>query len=297
MKVLVHGAAALLLALAVGCAGSAPVASSPPAHAGSLARFVAHGGYLYCLDDGTLNVYSLAEPLHPALVSSEYLGWQAETVFAGDGLLFLGTRSGLMVHSLRDPARPTLLGAAEHIYSCDPVVVDHGVAYVTLYGESQCQAGLNELQVFDVGRPDMPRRLTSVPLTSPRGLGVDGSFLVVVDEGLKIFDVADPAAPRLVQTVEGVEGYDVIPNGGLLVVSAQDGIHQYRYDRTQVRLGRHLSRIPVASEASTGPEWLSSAPEPTRAADEAPRAMPTPAPDAAPSPPPRSDYAEPPPPR
>jgi hypothetical protein len=47
----------------------------------------------------------------------------------------------MLVYDVRTPQRRLLLGKAEHVYSCDPVVVDSDIAYVTLRAGGDCPRG------------------------------------------------------------------------------------------------------------------------------------------------------------
>lgn len=138
------------------------------------------------------------------------------------------------------------MGGLEHVYSCDPVVVDGAHAYVTLRTEPGCRQGVNELRVYDVTDPRHPVLRHTRKMRHPGGLGVDAGYLFVTNgpQGVDVFDVRRPTEPTLVARMEGLHGYDVIPAGGILVVSAEDGIYQYDYRQWPIR---QLSRIPILS--------------------------------------------------
>ena len=98
---------------------------------------------------------------------------------------------GMLVYSLDEPASPKLIGRGAHLVSCDPVVVQGDVAYVTLRSGTACRRGVNVLLVFDVAGPTHPRQIAERPMTSPHGLAVDGTTLFVADgkDGLVVLDV------------------------------------------------------------------------------------------------------------
>jgi hypothetical protein len=171
----------------------------------------------------------------------------AETLFPYGELLFVGTRQGMLIYALEDPTAPELIGRADHVYSCDPVVVEDDVAFVTLRNDTGCRRGLNLLLVFDVTTPTEPRAIAQLPMTSPHGLGVDGDLLFVADsvQGLLVLDVHDPHDPRPLTTLPEIAGYDVIPDAGILFVSADDGLYQYEYGPHGLTWGLPLSRIPI----------------------------------------------------
>jgi hypothetical protein len=252
----------LLCAGLAGCAASAPPAAAvaPTVKAGSMARFIVHDGLLYALNPGELRVYDFQGPSGlPAMVGSVGIPAEAETLFPYGRLLFVGTRQGMFVYELGDhPASPTQIGMALHAVSCDPVVVENDIAYVTLREGSACRRGRNVLLVFDVKNATQPRLLEEVQLKSPHGLGVDGGSLFVADAkyGLLVFDVRDPHAPKLMTKLPGVIGYDVIAHAGRLFVSATDGLYQFRYGPEGAIEPEPLSRIPIGAprlEVATDP--------------------------------------------
>ena len=241
-------------AASVGCAASStPVmATAPTVKAGSLTRFIVQEQFLYALNKQQLIVYDLEKgpDAPPEKVRTLPIAAEVETLFPYGHLLFVGTRQGMLVYELADdPTAPKLIGQASHVVSCDPVVVENDIAYVTLRSSSSCRRGQNALLVFDVKDPTRPRELVSRPMTSPHGLGVDGNKLFVADakDGLLVFDVRDPRDPKLIGEAHDVAGYDVIAHAGTLFVSAEDGLYQYRYGPKGDVAPQPLSRIPIGA--------------------------------------------------
>lgn len=237
---------ALTGTLLLGCARSSPGA----VQAGSMARFIAHDGFLYALDAHELKVYEAASSGSPEHVRTIELTMTAETLYPYQRMLFVGTREGMLVYGLNDPSDPELIGKAQHVFSCDPVVVENDIAYVTLRSAG-CNQGVDALIVFDVKDPTKPKELAKRTLASPHGLDIDGSALFVADkqDGLLVFDVRDPSKPSLLATVPNVAGYDVIARAGILFVSADDGLYQYRYGPEGTLAEKPLSRIPIGPPA------------------------------------------------
>jgi hypothetical protein len=246
----------LIGALVPGCkAAPHTTAPSSSGKAGSLARFIVHGDHLYALDGSRLHIYATVSDGVPGLTQLHTMFVQSnpETLFPYGELLFVGTRQGMLVYSLEDPVHPLFIGEARHVYSCDPVVVEDDIAYVTTSSGSACPGGENGLRVFDVTMPARPRELARRPLSRPRGLGVDGDLLFVADAdgGLLVLDVSDPYDPVPLSRLPDIAGYDVIADAGILFVVAEDGVYQYLYGPQGVE--RPLSRIPIeqpAAEAS-----------------------------------------------
>ncbi len=68
------------------------------------------------------------------------------------------------------------------------------------------------------------------------GLRIDNKTLCVCDNGLKVHDVTDVTAidKHLIKHFStGFDGYDVIPYNNVLMMIADDGIHQYDYSDLQ----------------------------------------------------------------
>ena len=237
---------ALAGALLLGCAANTPGS----VQAGSMARFMAHDGFLYALDGHELRVYEAVPGGSPEHLKTIEVYMEAETLYPYEKMLFVGTREGMLVYSLSDPASPELIGKAQHVLSCDPVVVENDVAYVTLRSDG-CQQGVNALLVFDVEDPTHPKQLAHHALASPHGLDIDGTTLFVADkkDGLLVFDMRDPRRPALLAKLKDIAGYDVIARAGILFVSADDGVYQYRYGPEGIAGKTPLSRIPIVTPA------------------------------------------------
>ena len=84
-------------------------------------------------------------------------------------------------------------------------------------------------------------------MQNPHGLGLDDQTLFITEGelGLKVFDVTDPNTidANLIKQFQNINGFDVIPNDGLLMMIGDDGLYQYDYrDIENIEL---LSVIPV----------------------------------------------------
>ena len=228
-----------------GCATMKSSVSSPSTgKSGSMARFTIKDDFMYAVSDTSLHIFSLTTRSQPRLVQTLEIGWGIETIFSYKDLLFLGTRTGMLIYTISDPEYPRYLSEYQHIYSCDPIVVENGYAYVTLRSQAQCRRGNNELHIYDITDPTSPILIKGYQMKNPWGVGIDGKNLFVCDGkyGLKVFDVTDPEHMQHLETLEEINGYDVIPNNHILIVSARDGIYQFDYSTHQLK---QLSRIPV----------------------------------------------------
>ncbi len=246
-----------LLGLAVvlssgSCGGNdsaAPVSNSvggSEGQAGSLARFALMGNTLYAVDASSLRTFSLSTPQTPVAGAVLSVGVGVETIFPQAPYLFIGSQQGMYIYNTSG-STPQLVGTYTHVASCDPVVVADRYAYVTLRNDGPCARGLNQLDVVDLVNLTRPVLARSYPLTQPYGLGVDSSLVFVCDRGLKVFDATATPTLRQVQAFN-IAATDVIARRGVLLVTGDDGLYQYRYTAaTASGDGRlqQLSRIAI----------------------------------------------------
>ncbi len=235
--------------LGVPAIGSNEVSIGPSATgiSGSMARFTINSDYMYAVHNNVLKVFNIATTPGISTGQEVQLDRQVETIFPYNNKLFLGTTTGMMVYDLNSPATPTFVSVFTHINSCDPVVVEGNLAYVTLRSGTQCNGFTNQLDVVDISSLTNPFLVKSYPLFNPHGLGIDNHILFICDgdAGLKIYDATDPMNIHMNQIAHfpDIKTYDVIPVNGLLMLIGADGIYQYDYsDLTNITL---ISQIPV----------------------------------------------------
>jgi len=196
---------------------------------GSLARFTISDNYLFTVDASKLKTFDITNEENPQLIGEVELEWGIETIFALGDLLFLGAQNGVYIFDISDPASPQYLSLYSHIQSCDPVVVKDNYAYSTLNSSGPCSQGLNQLDIIDISDPVNPSQVKSLPMESPRGLGISGTLLFVCDEGLKVFNLTDPVKPEFLSTIQ-IDAFDVIPIDTLLLVATEQGLSEYSID-------------------------------------------------------------------
>jgi len=164
--------------------------------------------------------------------------------------LFIGSRTGMLVYELTNPAQPTYLSSFMHASACDPVVVEGTTAYVTLRAGTVCEGTTNALEVIDIADIKSPKMIRSYQMFGPYGLGIDDGTLFVCDgdAGLKVYDATDPnrITDHLLAHFDDIDAFDVIPLGGVLMLIGADGLFQYDYsDLTNLKL---LSRMKVVKD-------------------------------------------------
>jgi hypothetical protein len=200
---------------------------------GSMARFGIKGNILYILGQYEIKILDITSKTSPQLKGSTSAIWGSETMFLTDKYMFIGTTTGMMIFDISIPLSPQQKNFFTHARSCDPVIVDDTLAYITLRTGTACGGASNVLSVVNIKNIDSPKLVMTYSLTSPHGLGKDGDLLFICDgnAGLKIFDAADPKTitSHLIKTYSGINAYDVIPVDGILILIGDDGLYQYDY--------------------------------------------------------------------
>lgn len=209
---------------------------------GSFARFTIVGDYLYVLHRNTLFTYLISDPANPQFLGPVQIGSGNETIHHNGNHLFLGADQGMRVYSIQDPTRPRFVGEYTHATACDPVIVINNYAYVTLHSGTECRGNINQMDVLDVSNVSQPRLLNTLPMKQPKGLGGNSEYLYVCDKDeVVIFSLLDPILPEKVGAIAIENPYDIIVLNDLLMVTSQEGIHQYTLENPASPL--HLSHI------------------------------------------------------
>ena len=204
-------------------------ANSTSGTGGSLARFTIAQNRLYVVDRSNLFTYNLSDPANPLLVSTLFVGGNVETIFPYKDKLFIGSATGMYIYSISNANTPVKLGAALHVRSCDPVVANDSVAFVTLTSGSRCGPAADGLYIHDIKNILQPVLKKTLPMATPYGLGLKDTVLYVCcrQNGLKIFNVTDAYNPLLKNTLNGETFMDVIPISNLLICYVSRGIMLY----------------------------------------------------------------------
>jgi hypothetical protein len=196
---------------------------------GSLARFTIVGNYLYIADQSTIEVYDISSPKETAKKSSVFVGFNVETIFPYKDKLFIGSSEGMYIYSLQTPEQPQKLGEARHVRSCDPVVANDSIAYVTLRGGSPCGATTDGLYTYNISTITAPVQRSLLPLSTPYGLGLKDSVAFVCrgSNGLTAINVKKAESPKEMYTVKDGNYLDVIPYDNLLICYVSTGLLLY----------------------------------------------------------------------
>jgi hypothetical protein len=247
----------IIAGCSVGSSDSTYEAGATSGQGGSMARFTIAGDYMYTVDNSTLKMFDLSEPAKPLFLEgkTQRLGQNIETIFSMDTLLFIGSQDGMYIYNIVRPQFPEYLSNVIHIRSCDPVVASGNYAYVTLNSSGVwCGNTVNGLFIYDISNIGNPKEIYSnTQLNTPQGLGVDGNKLFVCEaaKGVQVFDVSNPAKPvwiddlSYITEAQGVNTYDVIPLGGLLLTSTDRGLFQFDYSGEKMQF---VSKITIQNK-------------------------------------------------
>lgn len=217
---------------------------------GSMAKFTTFSNYLYTIKGrDSLLLYDITQPLSPSLTGRIRIGWNIETIFPYKHYLFIGASNGMYIYDATNPASPVRKSRFMHFVACDPVVAQGNYAYVTLSGGTTCRGNtLNELQIVNISNMEQPQLESTLPLSGPKGLAIDGNKLFVCDPeaGIRFIGISNKNAPQIITTVEGVKAFDAIALNGTLIIVAKNGLYQYDYhDFDNPKL---LSKIGISSK-------------------------------------------------
>ena len=213
-----------------------------------MSRFSLHDDYLYSVINNNMSIINLSGAAPVKAVDNIYIGWDVETIFYYKNNMFMGTPTGLLIYSVENPTQPVFKSSIQHVFGCDPVVVENDIAYVTIHSGNACGQDDNELIVIDVKDVENPKQLVSYTMTKPKGLGMDNGTLFICDDGLKIYKADKPQTIMANELAHytGIDGYDVIPFENTLMMIAADGIYQYDYsDLTNIH---QISFLPMTND-------------------------------------------------
>lgn len=198
---------------------------------GSMAKFSISGNHLFLINEYSLKVFELTNEAQPQFISQVNVDFGIETVFTLGDHLFIGAINGMYIYDISNPSHIKYLSFYQHITSCDPVVANDTLAFVTLNSSSSCwwQGGANRLDVLDIKNKVNPKLLSSQAMNSPKGLGLYQNYVFVCDgsNGLEIYDFTNPNYLNLVGGISGIDAYDIIIREDRMFLVGQDGLFQY----------------------------------------------------------------------
>jgi hypothetical protein len=217
--------------------------------AGSMARFMLNGQYLYLIAlPWQLKTVDVTTPSQLIVKDSVDVPRNMETLYRLGNKLFIGTTTGMLICDINVPEKPVQISSYDHLTACDPVIADEKYAYVTLRTGNRCANGSNLLEVIDISSITNPYLVKSYPMFNPHGLGMDGDLLFICDgdAGLKVYDKSDPLQilNNQVAHYKDFNTFDVIPLNNILMLIGENGIYQYDYsDPKNIKQISHLKIV------------------------------------------------------
>jgi hypothetical protein len=194
---------------------------------------------MYTLTDNEVKTFSLSDPDKPQLINQLLLENGLETIIIYEGTGYIGSTTALYILDLSDPAAPKLSGRSERtarfIGGCDPVVVRNNYAYSTIKIIENICGRVNQrsaLVTYDVTDKTAPLEVSATGLSQPNGLGYQGKYLFVCDEGsdrLEVFDLTRPDRPTIQPqlSIPMTDPFDLIVNDNKMIVSTKTAFQVY----------------------------------------------------------------------
>ncbi len=214
--------------------GGGPNVGGESGKAGSMAKFTISGDNLFIINKHQLKVFDISDPSQLNHTSTLEVNYGIETVFSLNNHLFIGAEDGMYIYDIADANNILYLSRYEHIQSCDPVVANDTLAFITLNSQSSCrwQNGANQLDVIDISNMVYPQLISSLNMQNPKGLGIDSTHVFVCDgsNGVKIFDFSNPSYLQEISGISGIDAYDVIINNKRLYLIGETGLFQYNFE-------------------------------------------------------------------
>jgi len=205
---------------------------------GSFARFKIVDSYLYAVDFSDLYVFDISVSGTVNQIGEQGIGWQIETIFNRDDYLYIGSQNGMLIYNIENRTTPQYTSEISHWRGCDPVVVDGDYAYLTLRGGNECGQDVSVLEVINIEDKSNPYTVHEYIMQEPYGLGFKENLLFVSDgaNGFHIYDKTNPENLVLIEVINDINVFDVIPLEDRLLAIANNVLYQYTYETNGLSL-------------------------------------------------------------
>lgn len=168
--------------------------------------------YAYVGVDTTLAIYDVTTPTNPIRVGTIHFSNRVQDVEINRRYAYVAVgKGGLRIFDLADPSAPVEIG----LYRPEPTLgVSDRVETITIKGNYVYLGAIwNEFWILNISNPALPRKIGSydfsdadneAQLYNIRDVSVSGDFAYIVggyaysNTGLRILDISDATAPRLV---------------------------------------------------------------------------------------------------
>ncbi len=209
---------------------------------GTLNKITVNNNYVYVVGDSKLYTFYDA-PNQMNLVNETDISLGLETIYPEGNNLYLGTQTSMIVVDASNPSSPEYTSEYEHPTSCDPVLPNGNVAYLTLRTAdfSGCNGDENTVEVLDISDVNNPEPLNSYTVSSPYGMNIINNYLFVGEgnNGLTIFDISNPQFLAFQTTLSNVTVYDIMPHPtdpSIILTTGDNGLVQYNIDYATLTL-------------------------------------------------------------
>jgi hypothetical protein len=196
---------------------------------GSTARFTISKNRLYVIAKQDIKVYNIADAKKLDYKTRVHIGTGIETLFPYGNSLFIGSNMGMYEYDITNPDNPINPKYVQHLTSCDPVVANDSLAFVTLRSGSGCNGVTNQMQVYSLaGGLRNNTYLYQMPFNNPRGLALSNNNVYVCDaaSGMGIVNISSKVqlATRVNYKPAGISFFDVIPFNNYLIAQTASGL-------------------------------------------------------------------------
>lgn len=204
-----------------------------------------------------LYLLDTTDPREPTVSGSLVIAGGWNHLATSDGRVVIGGGEGLMEIDVSQPDRPRPGGRLPGELAVHQLAISGDMAYVVSDGA---------LIAVDLGQDGQPRRMGQVALAEPDThlalmdlvIISDRAYLAFTDfmgrsspsSIVAIFDLSDPAAPRLLQRISADGVWGLATDGVHLLLSAADGLHIYLpaadgLTELAVLLGRYQGPVAI----------------------------------------------------
>jgi hypothetical protein len=218
--------------------------------AGSLSSVVEVNGFLYTIGGNHLQTFGIT-PFQEKLTLIDSVASSSvfETIFNYNDLLFVGTRSNMLIYKIQRDGKPGFFRSFQHETDCDPFVANDQLAFTSINASTTCSSNsTNELFITKTQEGYQfipPDKLASHPMTSPLGLGLRDDILYLCEgaAGLKVIEYQRNGQIKVLHHYKDVHALSVTVLSERLCVVTPTALLLYAYKTNQ---GLELvSKIPI----------------------------------------------------
>ncbi|MFO0555704.1 MAG: hypothetical protein U0271_45425 [Polyangiaceae bacterium] len=190
---------------------SQPALLSQTAVTGSAIEVAVEGDTVFVSNNqatgGGIDVVDVTDPSSPAIVAHIDRPFDADEMVVADGYLYL-EEGGLVVYDVSDPTLPVLAADVPITSEFSLDLAVQGNLAAVLSRRTALEAG--RLHLFDISAPASPIELGAVDLfADTTSITLAGTYAYVgenidiwLSPTLRIVDISDPAAPKIVQSLD-----------------------------------------------------------------------------------------------